>query len=79
MSGTPVASFACAKEGKIAPTIASSVIRDAQSNTVYQFKQAYDAANLTAWRQTQTPRPRGQLRVRGDNPKPKIKKSRASA
>jgi hypothetical protein len=37
------------------------------------------AANLAAWRQTQTPRPRGQLRVRGDNPKPKIKKSRASA
>ncbi len=37
------------------------------------------AANLATWRQTQSARPRGQLRVRGDNPKPKIKKSRASA
>jgi hypothetical protein len=37
------------------------------------------APNLTSWRQTQAARPRGQLRVRGDNPKPKIKKSRASA
>ena len=45
MSGTPIASFACGKQGKIPPTIASSVIRDTQSNTVYQFKQAYDAAN----------------------------------
>ncbi len=37
--------YPCNDAVKNPATMASSVIRAAENNTVYQFKQAYDAAN----------------------------------
>lgn len=57
-------------------------IANANGTTTLELDADYRercTANLAAWRAAQAARPRGQLRVRGDNPKPKIKKSRASA